>query len=567
MGRSGTPVKTLVLGPMPENATTETHLPAGPWCFDGQEASFPDWEKVFEFPPDSMADPEKLDRAAKAAQALASRMIPRVAALLSSDWETFPKCYWEILLAPWAMNVATMLVDRAIVSRNLLTLKDRELDVPILPENCAFSFADEQDLVMAGIKNSQFNHWLLSRLLEMNWPEKWRKTILEPVERTAPPPQKQSLPQKLREKLRLVNTRLPFPRMKGMSIPEALRYSQALSEASGEADNTSLEEMFNFEEALAEIPLPPDILDFFALCLPQSIRKLDHSPAQIPVGKSGKMRFATIRAQEEAAYRQELALWKAAGNRIGFVQHGGNYGMIRTPATARVVEYSQDCFVTWGWKKKGKFIPLPSPQLCKIASSWTGGSGKLIFVGTEMATLRHRLDSHPTPLQFIHYRRAKAEFIENLPVAIQENTLYRPYFDLPGTLEDAKWLQRKFPDLEICRGPLLPQLLKCRLLVLDHHGTTLLEAMAADIPVICYWDREAWQLTPEASIILDILQDCGIWQPGPIEAAQKVAEVWANVSQWWQGAAVRAARGIFCKNFALVADAPDSVWVDRLKKL
>lgn len=212
-------------------------------------------------------------------------------------------------------------------------------------------------------------------------------------------------------------------------------------------------------------------------------------------------------------------------------------------------------------------MPMPYPQLAALANRWRAGQDA-VFVGTEMAAFGYRLDSRPTPLQFLEYREAKARFFTELGNDLAARTLYRPYFDLPGTLRDAAWLLPRFPGLRLCKGPLLPHLLRCRLLILDHHGTTMLEAFAANIPVILYWNREHWPLTPACENLLDMLAECGIWQPGPEAAARKAREIWRNPSAWYGSDRVKRIRDYYRACQAMLPDGNlDACWISALKKL
>lgn len=180
----------------------------------------------------------------------------------------------------------------------------------------------------------------------------------------------------------------------------------------------------------------------------------------------------------------------------------------------------------------------------------------------------HRLDSRPTPLQWLQYREDKQWFLEDLPRRLHDKILYRPHFDAPGALDDAPWLLPRFPHVRLCSGPLEARMLTCALMVLDHHGTTLLQALAANVPTIAYWDRSIWPMTDEALARLDLLAGAGIWQPSAEAAAAKVREVWENPARWWQEERVQAARRAFCREHAFVdPKGPDAPIVSLLQRL
>lgn len=547
---------------MPPDASPETHLAAGPWCFLGKEQDCPDWPDRYAFASEPLASEDKVRPAARAAQCLCVKIIRRTAILINGSCAPSDE-YWEILLAPWAINLASILVERSLRCRAMLEeWGDLELLVPVLPEECDFAFRNESDVVLRGSLNVEFNHWLFSRLLEYNWPANWQKIKLNKVSVHSGAPKR-----KWRKLLRGMTSSLAFPPIKGMNLQQALKLSMALRHPCHSSDRTlDFAREFDFQPDLDAIPLPNNIDIFIHAALPASIRMLKH-PEITRRSSRPRLRVADISWQEDAKYRQKLAIWRAQGNRIAHSQHGGNYGVVRIPCSAEITEYSQDIFFSWGWKHqgsaKGNFVPLPSLLLSSERDSWTSGR-HLIFVGAEMAAYSYRLDSRPTPMQFLQYRKAKAHFFRAVGASICEQALYRPYFPVPGTFEDAEWLLPQFPSLKKCTGPLWPQIQHCKLVVLDHHGTTLLEAMAGDIPMICYWNPSFWPVTETFKHTLDLLADAGIWHSEAEEAASKVREIWDDVTGWWTSESVQKARSGFCEKFALSSADAIKIWQNKL---
>ena len=124
--------------------------------------------------------------------------------------------------------------------------------------------------------------------------------------------------------------------------------------------------------------------------LPESLRRLEHPPTIFPPLGKRHLRVASVAAYEDAEYRRFLAVWRAQGHRLAYVQHGGNYGQIATACATAVVEFSQHAFFTWGWDSytarglgKGdgpRWLPLPYPQLAAMKDAWRGGSGHVCAV-------------------------------------------------------------------------------------------------------------------------------------------------------------------------------------------
>lgn len=573
--------KFLILGLMPPGIPPDNCYCAGPWCFEGQEKHFPNWESRHTFAPEPLTDPDMCPLAAKAAQALCVKIMPKIAERLCPDAGAFPSVYWDTLLSPWAIAMCSQIVERSLrVSAMIKVWGNEDLIVPLMEKDCEFNFVDEQDFNLRGTLGDIFNFWLLSRMLEFRLPSDWEKVVVPSIrlddfeEMAVKPGPTLSFSRRTKESLRSLSLNLRFPPLKGISLDQALKFSRALNHPCKQEDKSlDLAKTFGNAPALDGLELPEDLLEMFMLALPQRIKKLNHNPAKCEK-KSAKpsLRVASIRFYEDAFYRQKMAIWRAKGNRLAFVQHGGNYGMVEVPCTSSFVEYSQDVFFTWGWEKhgdcEGNFIPVPYPQLCGISNAWKQESDNLLFVGAEMAAYPYRLDSRPTPLQFIAYREDKAVFLKSIGLDIAGKVLYRPYFPLPGTFEDAPWLRRLFPKLQLCEGPLLPHLLGCRLLVMDHHGTTLLEAMAANVPMILYWDPVFWPMDAEGKKLLGMMKETGIWHETPDSAAKAIVKIWQDPGKWWATREIQEVRAKFCERFARhLPSNPDEIWIDILKKL
>lgn len=569
---------TLALGRMPRGADPATHWAAGPWCFAEQEEFFPDWEQRFTFAPEPLTDMALQEQACAEVKALCADTLPALAARLCPHSHSLPPAYWETLLAPWAMNAAKQIVERWWRVKALIrTWGETPLHVPLLPETCTFFFATGPDFVLHGSLGHTFNHWLFSRLLEPVFPAAWSKAWLPPQTKSYGSLARPAGSARLRELARNALLRLPFPRIKGASLGQSLRFSLALLHRSPGPDQSTPLAAYGAEATgkKADLPAPYDVdpLPLFLPTLPRLLAGLRHPRRLRPALWGPRLRVANVLAYEDAAYRQTLALWRGRGHRLMYVQHGSDYGQVRCLTEVEMVEYAQHAFATWGWSRhtgcRGNFLPLPHPQLARLAGRWQGAAGhNLLLVGTEMPAFGYRLDAHPSPLQMLDYRKDKARFFAGLSRDLQGKSLYRPYFPVPGSLRDADWVLERFPAVRLASGPLDKHLFACRLLILDHNGTTLLEALAADMPVIAFWRREAWPLTPESDVLLDQLAQAGIWQPSPEAAAIQAAKVWDDPLAWWRSEPVQAARQTYCREQArTVAGSVTPYWIQTLKSL
>lgn len=564
----------LILASMPRGAKASTHRAAGPWCFVGSEEFFPNWEEDFCFAPEPLRDAKALAQANAQAQRMVAQYIPALAQHVRPKGSPLPPAYWDLAFGAWLIMVTQQVVDRWLRVQAMVDLWGQDaLTVDILPPDCTFTFGDDHDFVLGGCLGHTYNHWLLSRLLEAVWPAAWTKRVLPVVhERHCGADQALNWKEHCKEAARQVLLRWPFPVVKGFSLYQMLRFSWALRCNTRQEDcSRPLTDFATAPENLPPLDLPCDILPLLYASMPQGIRNAKH-PERLKRAARLRTRVANVAAYEDTAYRMQLARWRGMGHKLVFVQHGGNYGHVRTSSMAPVLEYPQHAFITWGWTEhcpyRGNFIPLPHPQLAALRDRHKEASGKLLFVGAELTVFPYRMDSRLTPCQIVQYREDKQWFFESLPRAMQSQCQYRPYFSVPGALTDAEWLLPRFPLVRLCSGPLDPHMLTCRLLVLDHHGTTLELALAANVPMVLYWDRALWGLCPESEAALDVLAAAGIWHPTAEAAATHIVQVWEDVPRWWQSEKVQAARRHWMQQYSLtVHDSIEPYWIKALKTL
>ena len=530
--------------------------------------------------------------------------------------------YWQMALGPFLLPAAHMLAERQRRVADLIRLHGNEpLRVELLPEDIPFSFRSTLDFTVNGIQNVSFNHYVFSRIVEAALASDkegriaWRAEYLPPValHQAAKTPRK-GLAGRCADVLRRRLRDLPFPRYKGFSLGQALFLSLAvLGNGKGRADKIA-DRTLDFSlygEPGFVWSFPAERL--IRACLPLDLRNgLQNGPKWQGEtrGNTSLLRGMTPAFSQDDAYRLRLAELRESGCRLFCVQHGANYGNLLSVGILPF-EYSQHAFFTWGWREHGDLPvnarPLAHPILAAICGAHKERAPRLILVGTEMSPYLYRLKSRPLAKALLAYRQGKVRFFQELlehfgpraksaassglpaepaaakpagtesasskstgtepaalePAALEPvapELLYRPYFKTAGGLDDAEYLRRHLPGIGLCAGDLTEQVLGCRLLVLDHYGTTLHTALAANVPTLAFWNRDEWGMDAESERALDALQQAGILHATPGEAARQAVAVWDNPAAWWQSAPVRQARALWLKRYALVGDGPDRPW-------
>ncbi len=252
-------------------------------------------------------------------------------------------------------------------------------------------------------------------------------------------------------------------------------------------------------------------------------------------------------------------------------QQGSNYGTAKVDPFPSQMEYRHHAFFSWGWREQedycGNFYDLPSPYLTKFQNKHKERERSIILVGMGARVITFRLDAFPMPMDQISYRKRKLEFLKNISTEIFKNLYYRPSQDNHPSLNDKSHFRNIFPQIKICDGKLHPQILKCRLLILDHPGTTLNIAMAANIPMICFWDKQQWAFCRQATPYFEALEKAGILYHCGVEAANKVNEIWDNVQDWWNQKTIQDARKEWCYQYARTSKLWWWEWAKALWKI
>lgn len=550
-------MRTLVLGHAPESSLDELYVYAGPWCL----AQCPEkLDNNWLFPPEPFAAPEHLETAVAQARRLTAVAAEDLRARLNAHHKTaLSAAFWDTALAPWLCSAVEVLVDRIWRLEGLKTLwGDTPLRVP-LPGDDIPPFAATSQFMLHGALNPFWNHWLFAKLLQGRMPEAWKPQGFYSEPFTLPLPEAEPLPRRLAR--RILNA-LPFPRVKGFTTGQSLRLSLTLLRSKDTADRTM--PLSALAENADAPPLPMPDAELCALLhriLPQSFL----APLPAPGMRLSRTRVAPVGSADDDDLRFSLAWHRERKGKLIYIQHGGEYGYVRSQLAYTAVEYRHHAFISWGWTEHGRLpngenhvIPLPHPHLSRSPHRET--DPRLLFVGTEMALIPYNLKSTRRTTQQLEYRALKGRFLEALPPALLASTHYRPYFDLPCTLPDAPWVLSRYPAVTRCTGPLEPHVFSCRLLVLDHLGTTLAQAMAANVPLLIFRNPDHQPVSPETHPLLTQLAEAGILYSRPEDAAAHCAAIWDNVAGWWSRPTVQAARKAFTTLHALQEVAPYTHW-------
>lgn len=243
-----------------------------------------------------------------------------------------------------------------------------------------------------------------------------------------------------------------------------------------------------------------------------------------------------------------------AGTRLVAVQHGGGYGQY-----ARI--WQEDCergvcdsYWTWGWSSLDgdpRLKDVPFPLLPVPDRDPPAGEG-LLLVGTYQPLWRTGFQSQPQGESFSGYLRCREEFLAALDAPALARTTVRlaavhQGWNQRGRLS-ARWPGIALDDPSV---PLAARLRRTALAVFDHPGTSWLESLALDRPTLLFWDPAAWPMRDSVRPAFDALRAAGVLHDDPRAAAAAASRTAGDPWAWWRGAPRREAVEGFRARFAL----------------
>ncbi len=550
----------MILGRIPEDFRQGVDLALGPWCFAGPGPVVPDWQTI-EFPA-AFADARSFHAAGEAIGLYCDHHI----AALGSDMNArlgrnYSFGFWEILILPWLFRLAEIAFARFEYVRAFVAEHAQDtLAVEIWADEIDWDFRSMEDFAFRGLMHPDFHLWLNSQILIRLAPSHW---ILTPGHFDRPADgriRKQAVPRF--KGLRTLGRRLlatpRFQNVWGIGPLGSALFSVVLGLVPARRRQTGPD--------LSPDPLPALPETFLDL-----MRQLERTTrpahlrddftrweAEYPAARfrAGRLRVAPITwVNEKDLFTAAVA--REAGEKIVSSQYGCHYGTALVFSFPARLQYRQFAFLTWGWTEQqdypGRYVPLPSPYLSRHVDAHREERDDMVLVGTALHAFMVRLHAGPQPHEFGHYRQYKKRFIEAMGPAVRRHLTYRPHHLGDWDFEDMGFVRRIDPQIPEVGGnqfDLTGHLLGCRLLVLDNPGTTLHIAMAANVPTIGFWEKDAWQLCRQAQPIYDRMVAAGIVHHAPESAAAKIEAIWPDVQAWWQSAPVQDARAAFCREHA-----------------
>lgn len=541
----------------------------GPWCLANEE----DRKLVKDRPYSIVASPwkpaSKIEAAANLCKKVYEETLPELSAQLNLFHNvTYPERYWRILVGPWLSHFIEILYERYMRLENAFTIYP-DAYTYVLPESlCGLITTDTYDFasVIGKATDDYYNLKLFSLIIYHLFPEKAveRNMALHPPE---------------------------TKRNKNLITSKKLFYALKKIKDSFCRPKVILCDMYHFnwrDILLLEFSCRQNIIfnnfdDCITICdknysqikrrcfnFKQKASKFQNIlqkliPAAIPMcyveyfnqykSAVGPRNLKAIGSAVGWYYNESFKFFAAksvlTGEKLLDFQHGGGYGMVLSLPETMSLE--KDTFYTWGWRfeNNNKAVPLSSPHLSKLRDSYRKKNNTLLYIGTSIQKYLCRFQVIFTQDDVPQYFLDKKRFIDGLDESFRESLLYRPYQEIGWN--ETETIRKLIPQIKLFltpSGKLISLIKRAKVVIIDHLGTSNLEAMAINAPSVWFWDHSSYLIRPQAQKYFDLLRDAGILHMSPEGAAKKVNEIYADPLKWWMDPKVQEVRNIFCKEFA-----------------
>ena len=244
------------------------------------------------------------------------------------------------------------------------------------------------------------------------------------------------------------------------------------------------------------------------------------------------------------------------GATLVYGQHGG-FGLLKFQWAEKHEREIADRYLTWGWSDKGSANIVPVGIL-KPIDKYKGTRGaeknRLLLVRGLWPPYTFRLDSGVGLPQLLADIDRCIKFAGFLPESIRSNSLIVRLYPLAIAFssverkvnrssedffcEDKRW-RNSMPEVQLNDGsdPIEKLVAHSRLVIYTYNGGTgYLEFIAANVPVIAFWDMKASPVRDSAIPYFDDLKRVGIFHETPESAAAHVTKIWDDVEGWWKSA-------------------------------
>jgi len=541
--------KVIVLGQIPNNFTPDTHIPIHPICFQGKEHIYPNWTKLFDNEPYTKEEiiqiyPKLADYGYFLCEELGRKLNQKHQFCYSAH-------FWKIVLFPYIeFLLQTTWMAEKYVHRLLNQYRNDKITITLVKNQIDWQIQDMMDFDYQ-IKTHPFYFWLFSQIIQaIGLPIHWKIAYKEiTITSHYIEPQPQTLKNKIIQKFDIIlKNHFHYKRkIYGTGVWDDLFLGLLLRLKPPKKDSLRF-----LTSKTQQINSSLDLLKLTWELLPLYFRNKKHFE-RITNIKAGKLKVGSQALVWKDDYKIKIAHAVEQGARVLGVQHGGQWYGNAEYVSLLHPEYALNAFVAWGAQHhkavKSKLISMPYPMLCRVANRHTQKNESIIYVTSVTFFSRSYFNDYACGWKYLAF---KNQFLDNLNPNLHSDFWFRTYpYENQLYARTKPYYTKRYPWLQIHTGNLHKDLLKCKLLVLDHPGTTFNIAMAGNIPVIAFWHEDMIDFCAEYQPYLQKLREAKIIFHCVTDVLTHLSNIQSNVQEWWQSELVQEVKQDWCQKYAL----------------
>lgn len=255
---------------------------------------------------------------------------------------------------------------------------------------------------------------------------------------------------------------------------------------------------------------------------------------------------------------------------------GGGYGQYKYFIPEYIDRKISDIYLSWGWKDSyyggAEIIKAPSIRASSIMpkniSQSENRDKKGCFVSTTGSPYLFRNNLWSLYEGFEEYFEEQLRFYKALKPDVAKKIIYRPYPHKKYLWNNVENFKKNFPHVTIDSKDKMTGVIKtAKILILDHNITTLCDAVALNIPIVCYWKNNLYPVRSSAAGDFQLLRDVEILHDNPESAAKCVNNIWDNVDLWWNEEKRQNAVIKFARKYAYASVDYKKEWSNVFKTL
>lgn len=531
--------KTLLLGSLPSDYSTERYVPVAAHCFlTNEDALTPD-----------ICPPLFYDKTTYTEMGIRimTRIITQQTEHLNKiHHTTYSVSYWWMLLSPQLTELIQVCFSAYFHIKQAL---DTHSDITHYTAGVMTSdwgFIDKKDFYRRGTSNPDYTFWLYSQVAKHLVPESWTSedTLLDVV----PNSKKES------------TTDTRFRRClgaKGLSNTQEIILSCLLSlkalikprprpaiptpkaVPSSSEEETLLEKIVSSIYESVQTQSLTQNFDFF------------HRRASKKRTKPGAIRLTGPSFVDNEFLRFCLAKAVEDGEQVFCVQHGGCYGTNQANIFYDAIETTCTGFVSWGWQRElpsqQPCLDLPSLYLSQQAQLPQTPKGDILFLENSMLPWGiNSLQEWPSGNNWLRYRHDRLSFLQALSPTTLNSVVYRPYPRSRLALEGRDYILKHLSDVKMDPQKIDASIRDASVIVLDYPATTFNIAFAINKPLVMYLSH--WNFSSDAAPLIKRMKALQILHDTPESAAAFLNQT--EIESWWQSDDIQTLRQEFCAQFA-----------------